>query len=205
MKKVTNIGISPFNLVGQLNFKMDGQSYDATAFVVSNKGIFTAAHNLYDYEEKHTATEAYFSLWVNGKMKTWALDLGADGVIMPDEWIDDGDDNYDMAVCVIKDESFKDAAIPLLVYDKNLQEGFKFQAMAIGFQGENGMYYCEGEATALEEGIVLSGDMVEGASGGPWMNGTNVYGSTRDASGTDLASPNNGVTAKELIDALNKV
>ncbi|WP_375560172.1 trypsin-like serine peptidase [Bernardetia sp. OM2101] len=214
MHKVTDLNAFPYSSVGLLVFKMkyeDGRTedYTGTAFIVSSKGIFTAAHNLYDPDEKSITIEAYFHLNYQGEVKVWNLMLGKDGVTLPDQWLDDEDENYDMAVCVIEHSSFREIASSLIlpVYDKLIKAGQKFNAKAIGFQeAEEGMYYDDGEAIALEEGIVLSSNMVVGASGGPWLNTSNniVYGSTRTAEGEDIASPNNGVSAKELIEWLNK-
>jgi hypothetical protein len=116
---------------------------------------------------------------------------------MPDEWIDDGDDNYDMAVCTIPEPSFAQLAVPLPVRDTVMPEG-AFPAMAVGFQDE-AMFYDARNAVALEEGMVLASDMVQGASGGPWISNGIVVGVTGNASGTDLSSPNNGPSAQQMV------
>lgn len=202
MIKVKDVTQPPFSSVGQLVFTMGDAAYEGTAFVVATQGIFTAAHNLYDFEEGTTANAVFFKLWVNGADKeplVWELPLGKDDVTMPDEWIDDGDDNFDMAVCVIPAESFAAVARPLPVHDQLLREGLRFKSMAIGYQGDT-MYVDESEATALDGGSVMAGDMVQGASGGPWIatDGT-VYGVTGNADGENLSSPNNGPVAAKLI------
>lgn len=214
MKKVTDVNVFPYSSVGLLVFKMKDEkgrieNYTGTAFIVSSKGIFTAAHNLYNPDEKSITIEAYFHLNYQGEVKVWSLMLGKDGVTLPDQWLDEEDENYDMAVCVIEHSSFRKIASSLIlpVHDKLIKTGQNFNAKVVGFQeAEEGMYYEEGKAIPLEEGIVLSSNMGVGASGGPWLNTSNniVYGSTRTAGGEDIASPNNGVIAKQLIEWLDK-
>lgn len=207
MSDVPDTSIAPYTSVGRLIFKMGGETFEGTAFVVSEKGIFTAAHNLYDNENRQTVSEAYFSLWPHGaagEAHVWKLPLGPDGVIMPDQWIDHTEDcdNYDMAVCFIREASFAALALPLPVNDAVLRDG-RYNAEVIGFQ-DGTMCHDVGIATAVAEGIVMDGDMIQGASGGPWIVNGIVVSCTANAADGDLSGPNNGPQASELVAALNR-
>ncbi len=201
MKKVTDVTKPPFNSVGKLTFKQGGETYTGSAFVVSTKGIFTAAHNFYSDDEE--TTEAYFALWTSGIDKdpsVWQLDLAQ--VAFPDGWTEDEEIKDDMAVCKIADESFALAAVPLAVSAKDFKKPEKIPATAIGFPSDtDDMYETGAEALATNEGHVMKGGFDTGASGGPWIDDNTgvVFGITAEADDGDMSSPVLGQQAADLI------
>ncbi|MBZ0091973.1 MAG: serine protease [Sulfuricellaceae bacterium] len=203
MKKVADVTKPPFNSVGKLSFKQGEEFFTGTAFVVSQKGLFTAAHNF--YSDDQATTEAYFSLWTSGSDKepsVWQLDL--EQVKYPDGWTEDEELKDDMAVCKIADESFASAAIPLAVSEKDFKKPETIPSTAIGFPTDtDDMYETSAEAIATSEGHVMKGGFDIGASGGPWIDEDGVvFGITAEAEKGDMSSPLLGQQAAALIEWL---
>ncbi len=186
----------PYQSVGKLFFTVitedrEKEDREASAAVVAENGLITAAHNLYDHELYAWAENIWFSpAYRKGDSKYGAWTYNNTFVI--EEW-EHSDDyevilGYDVGFITLMpggrtgDERIGKVVgqLPLLV-DMNLDPDKKIRWEALGypgvpppdkshaFDGEE-MWVCYGDFEEERDNIVYKGgDFTYGSSGGPWL------------------------------------
>lgn len=182
--QVPDVSVFPYSTVGKLVFDWDGDTYYGSAWVCSQAGIFTAAHNLYDEGEQSSNIE-FYPQYDDGPSELGVAQVTTGWV--PQVWYEREDLIYDMASGVIN-ENFGNQT-HILPYRVN-QPIVKNQAfIAVGYPAEatdhhnyqgKHMWFSVGQLEAGHPSsiISMSSDFGEGSSGGPWLTANN------DANGT---------------------
>lgn len=190
----------PYQSIGRLFYTLDGKDLRASASVVDDNGLITAAHNLYDRKTKTWADTilfcpAYTKGQENAKYGSWT---GRD-IAVPKGWMEGQDpDAHDVGFIKLHPGGLAHKPIgtivrplPLLVgmvpvisetvwfavgYPRGTREGTTFDG--------NNMWQCEGDCRDIvqkERGVIStvskSGNFTQGSSGGPWLyyTGTDTY------------------------------
>lgn len=200
----------PYQSIGKLFFTLDKKDQQASASVVDENGLITAAHCLYSYETKTWADSilfcpAYANGHENAKYGSWT---GRD-IAVPRGWMEGRDrDAHDVGFIklhlggldrkpignIVSKLPLLVGMVPVLLKTVWFAVGYpRYPREDTNFDGKN-MWQCEGDCRDIvekEEGVIStvskSGNFTQGSSGGPWLyTGNDKYevngvGSTIDS------------------------
>jgi V8-like Glu-specific endopeptidase len=190
---VANPQAYPWCCVGKLLFSMGGQDFEASASVFGDNVILTAAHCLYDVDEKQYADNVIFiPAYTDGDepFGRWVYSSYS----LPQNWVAGEGDAYDYATVELakggEDNESIGEEVGYLGYITQI--AFDQTWTDIGYpaaiSGGQKMIEEPGEYTRTQEENTIVGKvgtMADGASGGPWLayydmgwriNGVHSYG-----------------------------
>lgn len=187
---VANAQVYPFSTVGKMFYTQGGTPYVASAAVIYNNTILTAAHALFNYGLQQWAQKILFApAYLNGvaPFGTWGVPLC---YTLPG-YNTTGNDSYDVGMATTAPAGIANTTGYLGMIVNQGWNGLVWQALgypAVPTPPYNGqqMWSCTGPTTGLDpDGTIAVGmqsNFSEGASGGPWLlggataNGLSSYG-----------------------------
>lgn len=193
--KVANPATPPYLACGKLLFTWNGQNYVGSASAIDEHVLVTAAHNIYDFDDRGKgsySTNVLFYAAYSGPPPSYSFPY--DVALAPGGWVNQAKGSrphqYDYAMVRIP-KSMK--ALTPLTMQVNIRPTSQSQWEAIGYPGSpadgktmyevRGTYFKEKEPGTVG---MTNNDMAKGCSGGPWLvvdnglqflvNGVNSYG-----------------------------
>lgn len=168
----------PKRVVGRLFYSVDGQPRWASAAVVNNKGILTAAHCIL-FDGKKAENIRFIPAYTDGAAPYGSWDI--DQCFWPNAWAKNQVTAWDVAFCTIRPNPLSNKNIGDVTGFAGMRWGISTECWVnVGYPAQpipgydfNGkhMWQCRGSKIASVEAstVVKKGNLTAGGSGGPWF------------------------------------